>query len=671
MQKQVTTLILVILLAGINNHQLAAQNNTKLTIERVPLPERNILLSNTLLSTEEDSEAVETSSGKTLDEAEKDIMRRISNTYEIHIQSVQAQIDDDPVSAEQHITAALENVQQLLEEYPEIPGDKQFNELYRTVYTEYKEFYGIEKAENQVNGEVFAVQRELYESDDEWLNGRYVLPENITRPKTEVPLVQNRYVNRHLTYYTIKRPEVMEKWLLRSKKYFPMMKKIFQEEGVPTELVHLSMIESGLNPTARSWASAVGMWQFIRATGSVYGLEVNWWMDERRDPEKATRAAARHLKDLFEIWDDWYLAIANYNISPRGLKRAIRAGGGKKDYWSAYSHLPRETQGYIPGFIATTMINLNAEEFGFRTDYKADAYSYDVALVEPLMPLDELAKAAGISKEVLKEYNPELLRWATPPGDKYPLKLPAGTKNNFLANYKDIPKDKRSRGVAVHAVRKGETLGYIAQKYGTSVRSIYESNERLSSTIYPGQKIVVPLAPGSTQKIAAKSPTNQSGNKRSKTSTRSRSKAPSNSSSVKYTVKKGDTIGHIAEWYDVRASQIRAWNGTSNRLNRKQRLTIYVPKSELSYYKQVNSFSWAKKQKLEREQKSGKNITGISAAQAKEKGPETIQYKVRKNDTLIQIANSFGVSVTQIKKTNNLTGSRIYEGQRLRINKIN
>lgn len=666
MKKQISVLLSLIVLMAINANALIAQNATNATIERATLPDSYLQITDSLV---EENEVLEEKNapGKSLNNIDKSIMRRISDIYETHVQSIRAQVINDPLSAEEHLTSALEGIQQLLEDYPDLPGNKRFNELYRTVYTEYKEFYGIKKAENQVNGEVFAVQREIYESEDEWLSDRYVLPENITKPKTEVPLVQNEYVNRHLTYYTLKRPEVMERWMQRSKKYFPMMKQIFREEGVPVELVHLSMIESGLNPMARSWASAVGMWQFIQATGSVYGLEVNWWMDERRDPEKATRAAARHLKDLYEIWDDWYLAIANYNISPRGLKRAIRAGGGKEDYWSAYAHLPRETQGYIPGFIATTMINLNAEEFGFKNDYEADPYSYEVAEVDPLMPLGELAKAAGVSKKTLKEYNPELLRWATPPGSKYPLKLPVDKKEKFLANYEDIPKDKRGRGAVVHSVQRGQTLGHIAQKYGTSVRAIYESNDGLSSMIHPGQKIVVPLAPGSAEKIATSTPTNKPEKAKSTSSSRSTSKAPSKSSKVMYKVKNGDTIGHIAEWYDVRASQIRAWNGTSNTITVGEHLTIYVPRKKQTYYKQVDGFSRARKNKIEREQQGGKDI---AAAYVSGSGG-TVRYRVRKNDTLIEIANSFGISVQEIKQTNDLHGSRIYEGQQLRINKIN
>lgn len=284
------------------------------------------------------------------------------------------------------------------------------------------------------------------------------------------------------------------------------------------------------------------------------------------------------------------------------------------------------------------------------------------------MPLDELAKAAGISTEELKDYNPELLRWATPPGNNYSLKLPVGKKEQFASNYDDIPKEERSQNVAMHTVNNGETLGSIARKYGTSVRALYETNESLSSTIYPGQKVVVPLAPGSDEKIAVSRPTHQPRGQTSTKKQRSRSKAPANTASMTYKVKSGDTIGHIAEWYDVRAWQIRSWNGISNYIRPGQSLTVHVPEDKKSYYSQINDMAFSKKQELEREQRSGKDITEeyiASASNSSDGG--NVTYTVQSNDTLIQIANSFGVSVGQIQRLNNLNGSRIYVGQQLRI----
>ncbi len=667
MRKQ---LLLVLTATFVMGYQLsfAQQDTTSIELEEVEMPEKLLPYTNPMLPAEYSYGSNNEIGQRNLDEFQKELMSRIANIYRTHVNAIEARVQNDPLSAEKYINTALTSMQSLLDDYPEVQSDRRFTELYRSVMSEYRDFYGIKDPGEEVEGEIFAIQKELYSSDDEWMDEGYVIPKDITTQKTEVPLVQNRQVSRHLVYYTLRRPEVMETWLQRKEKYFPMMEKIFREEDVPVELIHLSMIESGLNPTARSWASAVGMWQFIRATGSMYGLEVNWWLDERRDPEKATRAAARHLKDLYNIWGDWHLAMANYNISPRGLKRAIRAAGGREDYWEAYPYLPRETRGYVPGFIAATMINMNPTEFGFQKNYGQQAYSYDLVEVDPLMPLEELAKAAGITTEELKEYNPELLRWATPPGSKYPLKLPKGTEEQFVANYDDIPKQSRSQNIAMHTVQRGETLGYIAQKYGTSVRGLYETNENLSSIIYPGQKIVVPLAPGSMEKIAASRPTNQP---RGSTSSRrsSSSSVPSNSVKLYYKVKSGDTIGHIAEWYDIRAWQIRSWNNTSDFITVGENLAVYVPKSKRAYYEQVNSMSFSQKQNIEKEQRSGKDITSAYLASAD--GSGTIEYKVKRNDTLIEIANSFGVSVSDLKRMNNISGSRIYVGQTLRINKPN
>ncbi|WP_138430565.1 LysM peptidoglycan-binding domain-containing protein [Fodinibius saliphilus] len=666
MQKKLHLFLILFFVVGVSSGIAQQEDTTTIQIKEVEIPAKLLPYDNPMVSEDEAFSASGEPAKQKLDNFEKDVMRRISDIYRTHVNAVEAQVQDDPLSAEKHIKDALNSLQELLDTYPEVQSNPRFSELYRSVMTEYREFYGIKDTFKEEEGEIFAIQEELFSDNDEWVKEEYVLPKNITTPKTEVPLVQNRQVNRHLMYFTLKRPEVMESWLQRKEKYFPMMRQVFEEEGLPTELIHLAMVESGLNPRARSWAAAVGMWQFIRATGSMYGLEVNWWIDERRDPEKATRAAARHLKDLYNIWGDWHLAMANYNISPRGLKRAIRAAG-KEDYWAAYPYLPRETQGYIPGFIAATMINMNPTEFGFKEEYKNEEYNYKVYEVAPLMPLDALADAAGISTDKLKEYNPELLRWATPPGNNYPLKLPVGTKQRFASNYEDIPKNKRSQNVAMHTVNSGETLGYIAQKYGTSVRALYESNERLSSTIYPGQKIVVPLAPGSNEQLAVNRPTNQPRGKTStKSKQRSKSKAPANSATLSYEVKSGDTVGHIAEWYDVRAWQIRSWNGTSNVIRAGEDITVYVPKSKKAYYSQVNTMSFSKKQQIEREQRSGKDVTEAYLASASDSG-ETIQYTVRSNDTLIEIANSFGVSVNQIKRLNNLNNSRIYVGQKLNI----
>lgn len=661
--KKVPFLIVLLLCYSVVHAQQSESN-----IDTAEVPQKLLSYPNPLFDSGE--EELQNFPGETVGDLEREKLTRISDVYRMHVLAIDAQVQGDLVQAESYINDAFAAIQSLMDDYPEIQSDRRFSALYRSVMAEYREFYAISEPMNEVEGDIFAIQNEMFAEDDDWIAEGYTLPDNLTFNRTQVPLVQNRHVNRHLMYYTMRRPDVMERWLERSDYYFPMMIEIFEEEGAPTELVHLAMIESGLVPTARSWAAAVGMWQFIRATGAMYGLEVNWWIDERRDPIKSTRAAARHLNDLYDIWGDWHLAMANYNISPRGLRRAIRAAGGVEDYWTAFPYLPRETRGYVPGFIAATMIAMNAEEFGFSRDVSTERYQFEVVEVDGLMPLDQLAEAAGITTQELRRYNPELLRWATPPGDSYPLKLPVGTKERFQIAYQDIPKDERASEITKHTVRRGETLGFIAQRYGTTVRSLYETNEGLSNVIHPGQTIVVPIAPGSMERISA----NQPSNSPAATAGRQRApqqqqqvQAPPNTTPVTYTVKSGDTIGHIAEWYDVRAWQIRAWNGIGNTIRVGQNLTIHVPNNRRDYYRQVNDLSFAKKQELERRQRAGENIFALRFNGESSSGSNTISYTVRRNETLGGIARRHGVSVAAIQRANNMSGTTIYAGQTIQI----
>lgn len=612
-------------------------------------------------------------------ESDTEFLRRISDVYKLHVLSIDAQVLGDLIEAENYINEAFASIQSLMDDYPEIQSNRRFSELYRSVMAEHSEFYGVAEFQSETEGDIFEIREELFSEQDDWIAEGYSLPENLTFNQTDVPLIQNEHVNRHLMYYTLRRPDVMEVWLERSEYYFPMMREIFEDEDVPLELIHLSMIESGLVPTARSWASAVGLWQFIAATGRFYDLEVNWWVDERRDPIKSTRAAAQHLRDLYDVWNDWHLALANYNLSPRGLRRGIRAAGGVEDYWAAYPHLPRETRGYVPGYIAATMIAMNPEGFGFERPRNGREYQFDVVEVDGLMPLEELANAADISLQELKDYNPELLRWATPPGDGYSLKIPRGGVEEFLAAYQEIPKENRASSVTMHTVSRGESLGIIANRYGTSVRALYESNEKLSNVIHPGQTLVVPVASAggssSGASAAASSSSGQSTGSQSSSGSSSAnntssgsSQAPSNTSSITYTVKSGDTIGHIAEWYDVRSWQIRNWNSISDAIRTGQRLVIHVPQNRQSYYSQVDSFTFARKQELERRQRSGEDIFALYSDGSAGSG-DVVEYTVQRNDTLIGIARSHGVSVSAIQQENNLSGSRIFAGQNLKIRK--
>ncbi|MEX2403466.1 MAG: LysM peptidoglycan-binding domain-containing protein [Balneolales bacterium] len=598
-----------------------------------------------------------------LKENPTEVLQRFANIYQMHLLSIEAQINNDAVMAESYITDALMAIQNAMNDYPEVQESRKFKELYRTVMTEYQEFYGIDEPVVDIHGEIFEVHQEMFMAENDWFDGdNIVLPENLTVKKTDVSLIRNRQVNNHIAYLTVRRPEIMENWLKRSVKYFPMMIEIFEDEGVPNELVHLAMVESGLVPVARSHARATGMWQFMRGTGAVYGLEVNWWIDERRDPEKATRAAAQHLRDLKEYWDgNWHMALANYNVSGRRMNSSVRRAGGKKNYWEIYPFLPRETRGYVPGFIAATLIAMNPGEFGFEDEYENEPYEYETVQITGSIDLSLLAECAGITTQELQEYNPELLRWATPPGGNvYHLKIPVETKKKFLANFEEIPDDKKHNNIVIHSVKRGETLGLIANRYGTTVRNMYQANDNLSSTIHPGQDLVIPVPEGSSVAIRSNRPSHAQTARTSTTLSPSTSSSnqPANTAAVSYTIKSGDTVGHIAHWFETRAMQVRSWNNISNSIRPGQRLIIYVPSGKKDYFENMDGMTMQEKQTLRNQGGSSNQNVALN---------DSGQYVVIRNDNLHDLAIKMNTSVQELMRLNGLSSSSIYVGQTLTV----
>lgn len=598
----------------------------------------------------------------------REVLQRIADINRTTVMALEAQLEDDLVEAENLIMQALESVQQLMQDHPEVESSRRFNETYRSVMAEYHEFYGINGPVNTEEGEIFELREDLF-AQDEWFDGSYfAMPPEFDEDNFDVPLIINTQVNNHIHFLTERRPEVMQSWLERSTYYFPMMKRIFAEEGTPEELIHLAMIESGLVPVARSRARATGMWQFMSRTGAAYGLEINWWIDERRDPEKATRAAARHLRDLYERWDDWHLAIAGYNISPRGLRRAINLSGGTRDYWNIYPHLPRETRGYVPGFIAASLVAMNYEDFGFESPPATRIYEYDIVEIEGSVELSVLAEFAGISTRELRDLNPELLRFATPPGpNPYPLKIPKGQKNEFLTAYENMPESRRQT-LVVHSVNRGETLGAIANRYGISVRALYGANANLSSMIHPGQEIVIPVPGGSDVAISANNPSRARqartlSSSSGSSASASAAPAPAGTVPLTYTVRSGDTVGHIAEWYNTQAWRVRSWNNIGNVIRVGQRLKVYVPANQREHFSGIAEMSRAQKQQLLAERKR----SGIPENQVAAASGGTVNYTVRRNDNLSDIARAHGTSVNAIMQQNNLPNTVIRPGQTLQI----
>ncbi|MGB5875610.1 MAG: lytic transglycosylase domain-containing protein, partial [Bacteroidota bacterium] len=340
-----------------------------------------------------------------------------------YLSAMSAQYNGDSVRS----TMQFEEAISLLDELSFVPGiesSSEFNDLSKAVV----EDYGLYIANIDTlspGSSVFALREKLTQLIELTDSAGALIPSDLIQGTT-VPLVVNRLVEQNIAFFEGKGREHMERWLYRAGLYVPMMKRIFADEGVPEEVVYLSMVESGLNPRARSWARAVGMWQFVRGTGRMYGLRGNYWYDERRDFEKATRAAAQHLNDLYEEFGDWYLAIAAYNSGAGRIYRGIRRSAST-DFWEMRQYLPRETRNYVPQYIAVTIIVLNPEAHGFGHVKPAPPLLYEFVTVDDCVDLKILARCASTDVSTLRDLNPELIQWCTPPGTKeYRLRVPSG-----------------------------------------------------------------------------------------------------------------------------------------------------------------------------------------------------------------------------------------------------
>jgi len=490
-------------------------------------------------------------------------------------------------------------------------------EAVRTIYgdltMEYRRFHGYASdldSMRMARGQIFSVRARLFASLEQVENP--LLKERPSRPgaeveNTEIPMTSNRLVNKSTTYLRDDPSKHVRRWLKRVQVYGPMIEHILAEEGVPQELKYLAMIESGLNPDARSWAGAVGMWQFMPSTGRRYGLTINPWVDERRDPEKATRAAARYLKDLHATFDDWHLALAAYNCGTACVRRALRRSEARTpSYWDVHEYLPSETQGYVPMFIAAARIMENPEAFGIEPpEEPASPLAYDYVPVHgSRLSLRTVARLADTTRSAIASLNPELRRSRVPPSkERYYLRIPLGSYPRFAWNYARLP-DEKKQPAATYAVRRGDTLSEIAVQFGTSTEALRRLNGLQGSLIRPGDQLVVPaqeysgaLSPTSNEREpmrvqygmaspvrtlepieTARAPSDTTAPEKPASSTDAKTVAATEAESTSpttYRVTRGDTLGEIAQRFDVTVRELRAWNDLNGtRIHPGQRLRI-------------------------------------------------------------------------------------------------
>ncbi len=312
-----------------------------------------------------------------------------------------------------------------------------------------------------------------------------------------IPIVVNDKVDFWIHYFKTSGRGMFMRWLVRGETIKPLVQPILKESGVPMEFFYLAMIESGLSNSANSRARALGTWQFMRGTAKLYGLKINHWVDERRDPLKSTVAAARYLKELYSELGDWYLAMAAYNAGPGRVRRAVRVNGST-DFWKLCEtrDLAKETKEYVPKVLAAVLLAADPEAHGFNVQAtEAPEVADTTVQINKPVRLDELASRLGVSLKTLRGWNPELLRNMTPPSHGgYALRL----NSNYLNRYEQLaPRltDANVQGLGVHTVRNGDTFSHIAHKYGIEVRQLMDLNPEIAANkLKPGSSIVVPSA---------------------------------------------------------------------------------------------------------------------------------------------------------------------------------
>jgi membrane-bound lytic murein transglycosylase D len=378
---------------------------------------------------------------------------------------------------------------------------------------------------------------------------------DLKNTQSDLPLMINEYVAGYINYFSTRGRGVFEGAFVRSGRYKEMILRIFREEGVPQDLIYLAQAESGFKPLALSRARARGMWQFMASRGVGYGLRRSWWVDDRQDPEKATRAAARHLHDLYKQFGDWYLAMAAYNSGPGNVQQAVRRTG-YADFWELYKRnvLPAETKNYVPIILAMTIMSKNPAQYGLDAVQPDPAMKYDVVKVNYPVDLRLVAECVDVPIEQMVDLNPSLLRRTTPKDQSFELRLPLGTKDKYETAVATIPVEKRVAW-RYYKVQPGDTLAGIARKYRTTERAISQANNLQPGPPASEAKLVIPVnGVGANGKIVY-------------------SRYASH-----YKTHTGDTVLTVAEDFGVPPDRLRRWNRLKgNELRHGRVLIVYKP----------------------------------------------------------------------------------------------
>jgi membrane-bound lytic murein transglycosylase D len=398
----------------------------------------------------------------------------------------------------------------------------------------------------------------------------------------DIPL--NDRVLSYVELFTGRLKGYLEEGMSRGAQFLPMIQDVFRAEGLPLDLAYVPLIESAFKPNALSRAKAKGIWQFMRGTALENGLQHDWYIDERSDPEKATRAAAKYLKTLYGMFDDWHLALASYNGGPGRVQRAMQRSG-KSDFWGLSStkkrYLPRETRDYVPLILAAVIIARNPAQYGMNIQ-PMEAPAIETITVSAAVDLRRVAEWAGTQVETIQELNPELRRWTTPlRATEYELKVPQGTASVVTERLAAMSSDELAP-LTHYTVKKGETLLGVARKLGVTRSDLAEANYlSTKAALKSGQQLIVPRAPSLV--LEARNDTTTPARDR-ESDVVNASNAPTRLAKVEraeavritHRVKRGESLFSIARRYDTTVESLKEWNRLrGNTIQTGQRLTVY------------------------------------------------------------------------------------------------
>jgi membrane-bound lytic murein transglycosylase D len=438
---------------------------------------------------------------------------------------------------------------------------------------------------------------------------------------SDLPLMLTDPVASYITYFSTRGRGTLEHALSRSGRYQEMIQRVLKEEGVPQDLIFLAQAESGFHPLAVSRAGARGIWQFMGSRAKGYGLEHDFWADDRQDPEKSTRAAARHLKDLYAQFGDWYLAMAAYNSGPGTVQSAVKRTG-YADFWELYKRnvLPKETRNYVPIIVAMTIMNKNPAQYGLDKVELEKPVPYDKLKINYAVDLRLVAECIDVSPADLLDMNPSLLRFSTPKDHQFELHLPLGTVETYRTAIAAIPPDMRVWW-RYHKISQGDTLMTVARANHTTARAIAEANHldlNLNGELEADRKLIIPVAPG---KHAA----SEDGQTYARTITH-------------YKVRKGDTVQKVAENFGISAKMVRRWNHLKgDSLSGRRILYVHLPVAPSA--RAIQHLASSSKPR-------SSNTLQTSAAKT------PVHHRVKPGETLYSIASSYNTTVASLKRAN-------------------